>query len=93
MAFNGQEGKPLLKNKMKAAPSSKDSPKGSRKRTSRRNSIEKKTLHRRKPLLRKRFSQKENEQAEFGQTFNIGYNNGFAKGFEDGHQAAYENRT
>jgi flagellar biosynthesis/type III secretory pathway protein FliH len=91
MAINGQGDNHLLNNKRKATQGLKNSAKGTRKRTSRRN-IVKKTLQRRKPLLRKRFTQKENEQAELGQTFNKGYNAGFAKGFEDGHHAAYKMR-
>ncbi|OBZ13371.1 hypothetical protein [Bacillus sp. FJAT-26390] len=82
----------MLNNKRKASLGLKSSAKGTRKRTLRRNSIVKKSLQRRKPLLRKRFTQKENEQAELGQTFNNGYNAGFAKGFEDGHLAAYKLR-
>lgn len=45
---------------------------------------------RRKQVNRKRLTQKENERLGLGYTFNSGYNVGFAKGFEDGHQAAYE---
>lgn len=50
----------------------------------------KKSLQRRKPVQRKRLTQKSNERIQFGQVFNNGYNTGFAKGFEDGHQLAYE---
>ncbi|MEV5030116.1 hypothetical protein [Paenibacillus sp. LPE1-1-1.1] len=50
----------------------------------------KKSLQRRKPVQRKRLTQKNNERVQLGQVFNNGYNTGFAKGFEDGHQLAYE---
>lgn len=50
----------------------------------------KKTLQRRKSIQRKRITQKNNERVKLGQMFNNGYYTGFAKGFEDGHQSAYE---
>ncbi|WP_155971442.1 hypothetical protein [Paenibacillus sp. Soil522] len=50
----------------------------------------KKTLQRRKSVQRKRLTQKNNERVKLGQVFNNGYNTGFAIGFEDGHQLAYE---
>lgn len=50
----------------------------------------KKSLQRRKPAQRKRLSQKNNERVQIGQVFNNSYNTGFAKGFEEGHQLAYE---
>ncbi|OMF31779.1 hypothetical protein BK133_15355 [Paenibacillus sp. FSL H8-0548] len=65
---------------------------GTRKGAKRRATAGKKTLQRRKPVHRKRLAQKENERAELGKIFNDGYNHGFAKGFEDGHHAAYEKR-
>jgi flagellar biosynthesis/type III secretory pathway protein FliH len=82
----------LLSNRKKNGTGAAEQTRGSRKRAGRRGVTAKKTLLRRKPMHRKRLTQKENEQAELGQTFNDGYNTGFTKGFEDGHQAAYENK-
>ncbi|MGO4547043.1 hypothetical protein AB4Z29_19845 [Paenibacillus sp. 2TAB23] len=82
----------MLRNKRSTAASISKGSKNTRKTTGRRSIASQKTLLRRKPVARKRFTQKENERAELGQTFNDGYNTGFAKGFEDGHQAAYKKR-
>ncbi|CAM4261251.1 flagellar biosynthesis/type III secretory pathway protein FliH [Paenibacillus endophyticus] len=82
----------MLSNKRRAAAGISKGSKSTRKAAGRRNIAPQKTLLRRKPVARKRFAQKDNERAELGQTFNDGYNTGFAKGFEDGHQAAYEKR-
>lgn len=50
----------------------------------------KKTLQRRNSVQRKRLIQKNKERVKLEQVFNDGYNTGFPKGFEDGHQLAYE---
>ncbi len=52
----------------------------------------KKTLLRRNAVQRKRLSSDDKELASQKHFYNLGYNSGFAKGFEDGHLKAYEDK-
>lgn len=80
----------MPQSKRKAAATASGGAASPRKRTKRRNQPGKKPLQRRNPVYRKRLTQKENERANLGHTFNNGFNAGFAAGFEDGHQLGYE---
>lgn len=47
-------------------------------------------VKRRKTVSRKRLAKEKDDSLKLGQIYHNGFNAGFTKGFEDGHQLAYE---
>lgn len=84
----------MLRNKRKSTARKTSSLGSSAKRTGTgmKGSQRKKTLPRRKTVQRKRLSSDDKELTNQKLLYNEGYNTGFAKGFEDGHLKAYQEK-